>query len=1134
MNFTKLSLPLAIISALSLTACGSDSDDTKTSGPVKPLTPVAPTSPPPVASLTVMPINYSMQSGETLVIDVSSGVDFATQDWSLTDSSLTHGLGDISNAEAHSFVFTSAQSGVEVIDYSVTADGKTATSQIFIAINDAAVADNLQPSAQNVALTTDSASAVSVDLSTLIADADNDALELLVIKGGVGEFSFDGLNVNYVPNGYVGVDHGVYAITDGRGGYAMGDILVTVSDANPVKANQWPTAKDLLQNTDSATGIDLDLVALGLIGDTDGDALSLTRVIGAEGRVTQTSATSLHYEPNGFVGVEDFSYVISDGNEGYALGAVNVTVSDAQTPNTAPVASAIDAGVFNLTAQTSIDVSGHVSDVNGDNLSLVSVLSAQGVASIDVNNPLSIEYDANGFVGTDTFTYVVTDGKGGFAQNTVTIEITPNNVPTASLALESTLSNEVKTIDLSSYVGDVDGDTVSIVSIAAATAPASLSFDGLNVTYSANGFVGTDYIRYTVSDGMNETSNTLSIVSSSANAITAQNVVATTAPETEVVIGLASAISSSEAGASLTLSTVAGATLGAAAINADASTITYTPTAGQYGTDRFVYSVVDANDNVAQGVVTVTISEPVAPSISSLSITGDWIAGQALQSDITCSDCDSASHEYRWSVGGLTVSTEPTYVLTEADVNKSVRVDVTAYNDYGMETQGFQTVKSLRVTQIFGSLQSLSALKNDGSVVTWGNASFGGDSSAVAAELSSGVLEVFPAKLAIAALKDDGSVVTWGDAGNGGDSSTVAAQLTSGVLEVFSNDYVFAALKEDGSLVIWGHPNYGGKPDAETQAKLDSGVLEVLSTDKAIVALKKGGAVVVWGDAAFGGDSSPVAAQLTSGVVEVSSTGTSFAGLKSDGSVVAWGKSSSGGNIDAETETKLGNDVVEVFSNWYAFAALKIDEHTDERSVVAWGSASYGGVINAETETKLGSDVVEVFSTLQAFAALKKDGSVVAWGAAGNGGDSSAVAAQLTRGVIEVFSTNSAFAAIKVDEFTGDRSVVAWGNSANGGAIDAETQAKLGSDVVEVFSSSTAFAALKEDGSVVAWGDTRYGGVIDAETQAKLNSGVLEVSFTSGGFTAIKEDGSVVSWGYLGTAPNEVAPQTVILESSTP
>ncbi|MFM6724891.1 MAG: Calx-beta domain-containing protein, partial [Dolichospermum sp.] len=111
-------------------------------------------------------------------------------------------------------------------------------------------------------------------------------------------------------------------------------------------------------------------------------------------------------------------------------------------------------------------------------------------------------------------------------------------------------------------------------------------------------------------------------------------------------------------------------------------------------------------------------------------------------------------------------------------------------------------------------------LKSDGSVVTWGNSSYGGNSSSVSSSLTSGVTQIFSNGSAFAALKSDGSVVTWGF--YGGDSSSVSSRLTSGVTQIFSTGSAFAALKSDGSVVTWGF--YGGD-SSSVSSQLTSGVV---------------------------------------------------------------------------------------------------------------------------------------------------------------------------------------------------------------------------------------------------------------------------------------------------------------------
>jgi hypothetical protein len=399
----------------------------------------------------------------------------------------------------------------------------------------------------------------------------------------------------------------------------------------------------------------------------------------------------------------------------------------------------------------------------------------------------------------------------------------------------------------------------------------------------------------------------------------------------------------------------------------------------------------------------------------------------------------------------------------------------------------------------FANTEAFAVLKGDGSVVTWGNPIFGGDSRAVDRQLRSGVTQIYSTGYAFAALKSDGSVVTWGSA-SGGDSSQVASQLLSGVTKIFSTSELyqgaFAALKSDGSVVTWGT---GSSADSSRVAsQLSSGVTSITSTATAFAALKADGSVITWGDR--GGDSSAVAHLLRSGVSEIVSANEAFAALKADGSVVSWG---SNWSDTSGLGAKLRSGVQRIFSNYYAFAALKTDG-----SVVTWGFSGYGnyGGDSSAVADLLSSNVTQIVSTALAFAALKSDGSFVTWGSSTFGGDSSGVADQLHAGVTEIFSTGSAFAALK-----NDGSVVTWGWS---GGDSSAVAGQLSSGVTKIFSTNYpsigAFAALKSDGSVVTWGGA---GGNSSVVASQLSSGVTQIFSTDFAFAALKADGSVVTWG---------------------
>ena len=232
--------------------------------------------------------------------------------------------------------------------------------------------------------------------------------------------------------------------------------------------------------------------------------------------------------------------------------------------------------------------------------------------------------------------------------------------------------------------------------------------------------------------------------------------------------------------------------------------------------------------------------------------------------------------------------------------------------------------------------QAFAALKKDGSVVTWGNADYGGDKTNL-----SGVKEIFSAPRAFAALKKDGSVVTWGDPRYGGDSSGVDLSRQS-KKPFFQPDMLLAALKTNGSVVTWGYDNYGGD-SSSVRRDLSSRVVNIFSTDYAFAAVRSNGLVVTWGFPDYGGESNAVSRDLV-GTKSIFSTPRAFAALKKDGSVVTWGQDSYGGDssgVDADLEEGARG----IVSTDYAFAVLK-----DDDSVVTWGRSQYGGDSSAVSE----------------------------------------------------------------------------------------------------------------------------------------------------------------------------------------
>ena len=69
-----------------------------------------------------------------------------------------------------------------------------------------------------------------------------------------------------------------------------------------------------------------------------------------------------------------------------------------------------------------------------------------------------------------------------------------------------------------------------------------------------------------------------------------------------------------------------------------------------------------------------------------------------------------------------------------------------------------------------------------------------------------GVQQIQASYGAFASILTDGSVVTWGNKAYGGDSHAVQDQL-KGVQQIQASKHTFAAILSDGSVVSWGNPH---------------------------------------------------------------------------------------------------------------------------------------------------------------------------------------------------------------------------------------------------------------------------------------------------------------------------------------
>jgi serine protease AprX len=168
-------------------------------------------------------------------------------------------------------------------------------------------------------------------------------------------------------------------------------------------------------------------------------------------------------------------------------------------PNNPPVA-VDDSATTDEDTPVIINVLANDSDPDGDTPSVTSVSTSSKGSAVNSGggNIMYTPYiDKN---GADSFTYTISDGKGGTDTGTVNITINPiNDAPAANAQSVTTTKDTQVAIALTG--SDVDGDTLTF-SIVDAPTNGLMSGTAPNLTYTPNtGFVGNDSFTFKVNDG---------------------------------------------------------------------------------------------------------------------------------------------------------------------------------------------------------------------------------------------------------------------------------------------------------------------------------------------------------------------------------------------------------------------------------------------------------------------------------------------------------------------------------------------------------------------------------------------------------------------------------------------------------
>jgi len=380
------------------------------------------------------------------------------------------------------------------------------------------VIDNRFPTAVNDVFEMQAAASfltlTPADLLRNDSDLDGDALTLTQVNAdSAGQLSltYDALggiqSVTLRPEAGVSSAHFSYQITDGRGGVAHAQILLTVLE--PAPTDLPPQTQD-----DSfaiaATTPTLISVAELLVNDIDpeGQVLTLVDVSNPSNGTVSLQAGQILFTPDALFATlgGGFNYRVQDPGGLTSSAAVSLT-----PPNQPPVAVA---DRFTIAGNQSLllnpaDLLVNDTDPEGELLSLVGVQNASnGTLTQTPEGLLLFVPDANFLLsGKASFSYILSDVQGAQASALVTLT-NSNQAPVAqddSYHTRPATPLLIPIADLLANDQDPDGDTLSLNSFGQTVSGGTVAMDRsgsqLLFTPAADFFKGTAQFDYSVSDG---------------------------------------------------------------------------------------------------------------------------------------------------------------------------------------------------------------------------------------------------------------------------------------------------------------------------------------------------------------------------------------------------------------------------------------------------------------------------------------------------------------------------------------------------------------------------------------------------------------------------------------------------------
>lgn len=469
---------------------------------------------------------------------------------------------------------------------------------------------NQGPVAQDDTVQIDEGNSIEIPVLDNDNDPDNPDSDLTVNvimqpANGTATVTLDGTIIYEPDENFTGTDVFEYTVCDPIG--VCDTATVTVTVLAPINAQ--PDIASTEENTP---------VEIPVLSNDEGNGITLTTVsdIPQNGAIIDADPETgvITYQPNpGFVGTDDFMYVICDVDGNCDTTLVSITVLPAEVGNLAPIANN-DQATTPLNTPVDIPVLSNDNDPNNDPIIVTTISEIPENGSVAINPDGTITYtpDESTTPFCDMFAYIVCDNGSPALCDTAFVQVSVgtndclNQPPIANDDDATTDMNEPVLIDVTDNDQDPDG-TITTTFIGAQPTNGIAEMVGQDILYTPNeDFVGTDYFQYVICDnGTPSLCDTAYItVTVNPEAIDAQPDIVYTNEDTPITFD----VTTNDAGVGIEVTAImSGPANGTLTINPLDGTVSYQPDTDFTGTDYFEYQICDDGGNCDITLVTIYV-----------------------------------------------------------------------------------------------------------------------------------------------------------------------------------------------------------------------------------------------------------------------------------------------------------------------------------------------------------------------------------------------------------------------------------------------------------------------------------------------------------------------------------------------